>query len=411
MAVSVESLIAQTRLASGLRSNRLFSDDQIAEFLTDGYADLRDKLIVRFASWFKATVDFSLTNGEAGSVFDLATVPDFQMAQGLDLLNGDSPPWTVPMLDSFAERNRGNALWPLASSWSYSGFLGRSYWIDGDTLTVYPSPNAAGNYRLIYTPMLKSLALPVTRTFAVQADDIDAPNQWTFHLANFVAGEVGSVITPAFTQVTRTFATDPADTPSANHWAFANAAFTSADVGGTLTPNLAAPNAVFNVAYTIVAVLSGTFVQVTPNPAALGTFTGPAAGDATVAALSNSVFNVPYTITDVITSSSIAVTPDPTTLGTFTTPPTGTVGVASPVPGTIDALPQPLTPWSRYVVLYASRIIRTSRQQDTVTIDRQFEEISARVVALTKQRSEGVKQAPIQRGWGSGGGFGGGGMR
>jgi hypothetical protein len=123
------------------------------------------------------------------------------------------------------------------------------------------------------------------------------------------------------------------------------------------------------------------------------------------------VFNVPYTIAAVLSGQQITVTPDPQALGTFTTPPTGTVGVASPVPGTIDALPQPLTPWSRYVVLYASRIIRTSRQQDTVTIDRQFEEISARVVALTKQRSEGVKQAPIQRGWGSGGGFGGGGMR
>jgi hypothetical protein len=36
----------------------------------------------------------------------------------------------------------------------------------------------------------------------------------------------------------------------------------------------------------------------------------------------------------------------------------------------------------------------------------QFNQISARVVAVTKQRSEGVRQAPITRG-GYGGGYGG----
>src|SRR6478609_1657170 len=172
MAVSVADLISSIRLTSGLRNNQLFSDSQIATIATDGYADLRDKLIVRFAAWFKDTYDFTLTSSEGGNVLDLSLIPDFQMAQGLDLLNNGSPSFTVPMLDSFAERNQYNNLWPLGVGWSYNGFLGRRYWIDGDTLTVYPSQNAGGNYRLIYTPMLKPFALPVSRTFDIESGDL-----------------------------------------------------------------------------------------------------------------------------------------------------------------------------------------------------------------------------------------------
>jgi hypothetical protein len=340
VAVSTADLVAQTRLASGLRNNRLWSDDQICDALTDGYADLRDRLIVRFAAWFKSEVEFTLSNGEGNNVFDLTTVPDFQMAQGLDLLNNGAPPFTVPMLDSFAERNQYNNLWPLGVGWSFNGYLGRRYWIDGDTLTVYPSQNASGNYRLIYTPMLDRIALPITTTFAIDTGDLPAVPP--------TGGLAGT-----------------------GSWALLNSELndlvpTDGSVDMNLTFTSPPASVAFSGAYPIVSLgLPPTFGRPTMGCSNLASTAG------------------------------------------FASPPVGTGTYTYQAIGTIGELPQPLTPWAKYIVLYASLVIRTSRQQQTQDLELQFQQMQARVTAATKQRSEGIRQAPLVRGWG--GGFGGGG--
>jgi hypothetical protein len=337
MSVSVVSLIAQTRLDSGLRNNTLFSDAQIAGLLTDAYADLRDKLIVRFAYWFKAEpYEFTLGNGEGNNVLDLSLVPDFQMAQGLDLLNGDSQPTTVDMLDSFASRNQYNNTFPFATvGQSFNGFTGRRYWIDGDTLTVYPSANAAGNYRLIYTPMLERLQLPTTVSWdlvaAANASDNSGTIQYNFGSADgdhpaFVDAMLGGTLTVFFFEP--------------NHdWSCTDAVITGPD-----------PYSAGNSAHTTVAWPGGSF-------------TSPVAAS--------------------------------------------TASITYQEAGTRADLPQVLTPWSKYLVLYASLAIRASRRQPAGDLELQFQQMSQRVTAATKQRSEGVRQAPIIRGWGSGGWGGG----
>ncbi len=289
MSVSVESLISQVRDLTERQNDPTLTDTVIAQFLSDGARSLYDIFIDAYPHWFQSSFDFTLTGDTEATCF--ATVPDdFQVDLGLDWTNpggGIPGPLTVRRLPTFLDRNKyvygANAI-------PGGAFYSRQYEVQDSVIRLYPFTQSSGTYRLWYQKQLQELALPVTRTFAVQGGDTAQSFGWTFADAGFVAGEIGSVLTPAFTQVTRNFAVDPADTPSANHWAFANAAFTSADVGGTITPNLDAPNSVFNVTYSIVDVLSGTFIQVTPNPAGLGSFTGPAAGDCDVSALSNSVF-------------------------------------------------------------------------------------------------------------------------
>ncbi len=327
MATSVETLVESTRLRSGLRNNQLFSDDQIGGLLNSGYASLRDKLIVgNFAHWFKATYDFSLTSTDGGNVLDLSLVPRLEMVQGLDLRQGDQ--WvTVPMLQSFANRNAGNGLWPLGVSYSFNGQMGRNYEVDGNDLTVRPFTNAVGDYRLIYTPMQENLALPVTRAIEIDAAD---------HAQND-GGFIQFVLT--------------------------NGAFSDADEGGELTVTWDSPNEAWNAdAAIITAVAPGNDTTVT---------------------------------TDIVWPG-----------GSFTNPAAGTASITSQPVDTVPALPQSLTPWSEYIVLYASILIRTSRQQQIQELEVQLGQITARIVALTKQRSEGVRQAPITRGWGNIGGGG-----
>lgn len=321
---TIQDLTNQVRLESGLRSNQVLSDADIQSFLAEAYADLRDRLIVRFAYWFKHETTFTLQSSSPGNVFDLTTVPDFQMAQGLDFLVSDQVAYTVPMLASFQERNAFNGTWPfLGSTWGYNGVLGRKYWVDGNDLVVFPAQNAAGTYKLIYTP-IQQLSPTVTVPITIGASD--------------TASDVGGHVQYEFFSVT-----------SLPDW-----------VGGTVTVNFSAPNTLYNGTSNILSVNGSQIVtdKIWPGPG----FSNPASGTASV--------------------------------------------VYQPI-GTISTIPAQLLPWTQYLVLYAAIAVRNSRNQDTSALLARFGDIKQRVIDLTKQRSEGVRQAPISRnryGLGSGAG-------
>jgi hypothetical protein len=332
MGVSVASLIAATRVDSGLRNNRFFSNDQIAEKLTDAYADLRDRMIIRFAFWFKKTFNFSLAGGVGGNILTLSSnVPDLEMIQYLNLLDSSGNPSPVTMLSSVAERNQYAANYPFATGNGFNGFVGRKYFPDGDDLEILPAANSLGNYELVYTPQPQRLALPVLeRTFAVNGGD--------------QPGTVG----PA---------------PS-NAWLLGASQFVAEDVGRTLVPAFAAPN---------------------------------------------TAWNIPFEVTEYFSATAVSVTPDPNAIGVFDQPPSGTWSVYEQPAGTIGELPESLTPWAKYLQIQASIAIRTAQRKSIAALDLQRQVFEKRIVALTKQRSQGVTQAPItQTNYGSnfGGTFG-----
>src|ERR1700690_2535046 len=185
MAIAVQSLINDIRILSGLRNNQLFSDPMIAELASDAYASLRDIMIVRFAHWFASYYAFTLNGGTGGNTLDLTLIPDLQMDQCLDQIQG-SQNFTVLALGSLAERNQyGNNFG--------AGFGGLRYFTNGDTLEVLPASAAAGSYNLTYTPQYTVLAVPTYFTRKVTPIAIStlsgdavvaATHEWTF--ANLV---------------------------------------------------------------------------------------------------------------------------------------------------------------------------------------------------------------------------------
>lgn len=343
MSISVADLVSQVRLDSGLRNNQLWSDSQICGALTDGYHDLRDRLIIKFWQWFRKTFDFTLAGGNDGDRLNLVdNVPDLEMIKGLDFVDSSGNHFTVDMLDSFANRNVYNTVWPFGGSWGYNGQLGRRYYPDGDFLILTPPSNSQGNYQLIYTPQAETLALPVTKDFTLDTGDIPAVPP--------TGGLSGT-----------------------GSWALLNAdadATVPTDGGFDLTLTFTTTNLGFSGTYHVVSV---------GLPSPFGSF-------------GRSTFGV----------SNLASTSG------FTSPPTGSGTYTYQPVGTIGSLPVQLTPWKKYITLFASRVIRASRRQPADDLDMQFNQISARVSAVTKQRSEGIKQAPITRGmfgggWGRGG--------
>jgi hypothetical protein len=188
--------------------------------------------------WRRKTYDFTLTNstdsGIGGNELDLAAdVPDFQMTQGIDDLTNTTRPRPVTRLGSFTQRD--------GFGWA-PGF--KRYFEDGNFISIFPAYNAAGNYRLYYTPITEKLARPVTVDFAVAAADT-------------VIDEGGKLA-----------------------FSFANLDVVSDMVGGTLTVTFDAPNEGFSGVYTVGGVL-GSHIVVTTVDYAAG-FTNPAAGTATL---------------------------------------------------------------------------------------------------------------------------------
>lgn len=158
MAILAQTLVDDTRVISGLRANPLFSDTQICELLNDAYDELADKFVAAVQHWFRATVSFTLTGNTPGTnTFDLTTIPDFQMDQGLNWLpNGPTgPSFPVLRLGSFAER--GTAGGGIAGIGGLTS--ARRYFTNGDLLFVDPYVTSAGQYTLVYTPQRVPLAL------------------------------------------------------------------------------------------------------------------------------------------------------------------------------------------------------------------------------------------------------------
>lgn len=227
-------MIAGTRVQSGLRVNKLFSDNMIADLLSDGYADFRDKVDARNAFWFKSTYSFTLTGGNGGNTLDLTLIPDLKEVQYVNRING-SVKTTVIALGSIAERN----------NWSSGAFGagGRRYFVDGDVLEILSPQIAAGNYEVVYTPQYEILSLPQTRSFAYNGSD----------------GPLGDDLGSGFS--------------------LANGAFTDEDVGGVINLVFNSPNASFSGQYVITGLHPGssTWIFTDPTPPLSG-FTNPAAG-------------------------------------------------------------------------------------------------------------------------------------
>jgi hypothetical protein len=192
MTVLAQTLSDDTRIISGLRNNPLFSDAQIVELLNDALSEQRDKFIAAMSHWFRKTAPFTLVGNVSGSnTFDLTTIPDFQMDQGVNWIPATGArPITVPRLGSFAERNAigGGVGWLTGQR--------REYFTNGDLLFIDPFTNSAGSYELIYTPQATPLAIPEPPPPAVAGTpaaitSIGTAGQYDFSGALFTAANIG----------------------------------------------------------------------------------------------------------------------------------------------------------------------------------------------------------------------------
>lgn len=350
MLITVQQLVDQIRVLSGLRRNNYFSDIEISEFADDGGKELADIFIAAQEHYFQTSLDFTLAGGVGGNT--LALPDDFQRANILLLNPTTDCPLPIPMLTSQLERNSGGAgLFPFGG--------GRRYFVADQTLEVLPPSAAAGAYRLLYTPQFPTLAFPRAPTFTVPV-----------------------------AAITRTAGSDFSMTPS------------GAEPGTIWT---AATNNPWIVDGVTMSTATPPFILLSQraSPAQNGVFvfniTGP--GTATLQRLTDiaghaSPFYPAKGQTILVTGGTLGA-------GYYVQQNTPAVLDTDPISIVPMALPAVLQPWQRYLKVYGALTVRRGRNQPAEDLERELEKLKLRAAKMAANRTEEPKQAPITRGRGS----------
>lgn len=347
MTVTVQQMVDEVRGISGLRRSTYYSDIEISEFIADGGSELADIFIDAHQAYFQTSFDFTLAGGLGHN--SVALPDDFQKENLLLLDPTLDTPTRVPFLGSQFDRGStspGVFLWPGG---------GRRAYIADQTLEVLPPSMAAGNYRLLYTPQFASLAFPRTPDFTVGVATVPGSTG------------AGFSMTPSGSEPGTTWAcvTD-------NPWI----------LNGVTMSGLSPPF---------------LLLRDRPNPAQNGVFVKIAQGPGT-ATLQR------------YTSVPGKVAPFYPTKGQTTLVTGGTLGagyyVQTNTPAVLDTdaisivqtpLPAVLTPWQRFLKVYASLAVRTGRGQPAVELAGELEMLKKRITKASANRTAEPRQAPITR--------------
>lgn len=243
MSTPLTDIVADIRLLSGLRSNQLYTDTDIASMASDCWLDLYDRFVTANQHYRVTSVDFTLAGGVGGNVFALPSA--FQLGNGLEVDPDTQQPMSIPYLGSWLNRNYfGQSVFDATFPFCKT----RRYVFNDSNLIIFPPQNASGNYRLWYTPQEKKLQAETVQS-DVDIDAADVP-------FDYDDPDLGHVIA----------------------WNFANLVVPADLESGTLTVDLDAPNETWNGTYTVSGIVSGGSSIITTAPWPGISYTNPAAG-------------------------------------------------------------------------------------------------------------------------------------
>jgi len=249
MSISVQTMVANTRVQSGLRGNQYYTDDQIIALLSDGGSELYDIFTAANQKYVISPYNFTTSNGATntdptlGAVGPKVNLPsDFQQGHSMDIFPDTFQARTVRYLANWLNRNDSpGTSWALSTARSVVyAFIDKQIWF-------YP-PQALPNapMRLYYTPTWVPFAEKITRNVTMGVSDTAVDD----------SGSIGYVFNSS--------------APAGG--------FSAQDVGASITVTFAAPNTAYNCgSATITAVVNPLHVTINAGWPG-GSFTGPASG-------------------------------------------------------------------------------------------------------------------------------------
>lgn len=376
---TLDDLIAQTRLKANAANTNFVTDTEIIRYLNEALQQFRELVITADDSYYQSTLDFTITAAPGNAQ---ALPADFWKMRGLDGFAGDS----LKQAEIYAREFRNR----------FDPGVGYYFGGDGNSIVVSGrSAEQANPFRLYYTPKaipLASLLATTTRNISVNAG-VDGTN----------AG--GQLI-------------------------LTNAALNAADLGGTLVISNTGNG--LDGTWTIVRVVSGTTVEVSPQPPvstvtngstgitltpsktasrtfavapndqfdstdvlniALGAFGADDLSSYITLAVTPAAYAATYQIRFVNTATSVRTSPSVVSSGNLT----GTATVSRQPGGTRSSLDATEDNFSEYFSVRAAMVIARKKRQDTLVaaLGGERAAIEDRIAALSRNRQSEPQQAPI----------------
>lgn len=407
MSISLQTLVNDTRVLSDTVNNyAAITDANVAMLVSDAGSELYDEFTAQNQHYNIKLFDFTLSGGvgDADGINSKLLPDDFQQGHGLELNPGTATPISVKALDNWLDRNQGN-------NWGYLAFTPgpvtpRNYCFSGSILKVFPVQNAAGQYRLYYTPLWTPLALSstVTAGTAEISTPIVSGHTGITGGLTFKANDLtpANVFLPTDVGNFLNFAgcTNPTNDGS---WTIGGPGVISAnEVGFAVTTGLISEtfpdNAVVNLFRQSFVTAAGTWTFYGANQFTQTTSAISPGDTITVTGAANAGNNGTFTVLSVGLNTVTTATTGLVTENFVT----GNVSVTAQPAGTLSTLPLQMNSWDLYMKVHAAIAIKTKRDQNVDALEAKLGGLKARILSILTNRREEPSQPPLTRGCGYG---------
>jgi hypothetical protein len=158
MAVTLASLITQTRQRADIEGSQVVTDSELTGYINSSIKELYDILVSTYEDYYLSETTATVTTG------DSITLPtDFYKLRGLDYAEGSVYYPVLPF--KFSQRNQQNV-----ELFSATPAVKSRYRVQGSVIKLVPAAAAAGTYRVWYIPRAAELSLTT--------DTFDGINGW-----------------------------------------------------------------------------------------------------------------------------------------------------------------------------------------------------------------------------------------
>ena len=153
MAKTLSQLQLETRYRADIVNSQFVSDAELTTYINASLQELYDLILDSNEDYFTSSTNLTIVTGSS-----VPLTSSFRYARGVDYQDGSN--WVRLDRFNWKERNDDN-------SWYRSS---RRYRIVANTLSIVPTDNAAGTYRLWYIPEVTPLS--------AASDTAPLPDAW-----------------------------------------------------------------------------------------------------------------------------------------------------------------------------------------------------------------------------------------
>lgn len=405
MAISylVQKLVEQVRTDSDLNNSQVYTDDDLAQVISDAGSDLYDVFTGTWQKYNIKTFPFTL---EGGVGFNAADLPDdFQQGHSIDVNPESQTPYTLKYLPNWLNRNSCSMPYQI-----FGQNVGpKAYTFLGSEIVILPAINAGGVYLLYYTPTWTPFAIPIDITVSTVTFPIVPNTTLGFGVGNqFILDTGPDTFFPTDAAsisnfITVTGATNPSNDGSWSIVTYTNP--TRVVVGGTTISETFPGGATVTLSRQSGVTAAGVWTFYGANQFTETTGDINVGDTLNVSGAINSGNNGAFVV---LATGLNTVTTAATGLVTENFA-TGTVTVTVQPKGTVSVLPTFMNPWVQYIKTQSCITVRNKRGQDVSAFEQRLSVQKDRIQVILQERQEEPTQPPLtRRGDGSmGGGDGG----